>query len=97
MKRLESVLPHTADVVDGAMRHVAEVPDRGAEEIDARGMYTTLTKYERYASHGFKPFEACALGRTSSGESRSGRRATRTQQVGMTFINQAAFWRGQPS
>jgi hypothetical protein len=62
MTRLESVLPHTADVVDGAMRHVAEVPDRVVEEIDAGGLYACLTKYERYAGHEFQPYEGCAFG-----------------------------------
>jgi hypothetical protein len=44
------------------MRHVAEMPDRVVEEIDAGGLYACLTKYERYAGHEFKPYEGCAFG-----------------------------------
>jgi hypothetical protein len=62
MKRLESVLPHTAELVDGARRPIGAVPDRVVEEIDAGGLYATLTKYERYADHEFKPYEGCAFG-----------------------------------
>jgi hypothetical protein len=62
MRRIESVLPHTAEIVDRAMRPVGEVPDRVVEEIDAGGLYATLTKYERYAVHEFKPYEDCAFG-----------------------------------
>jgi len=62
MKRLESVLPHTAEIVDGAMRPLGAVPDRVVEEIDAGGLYACLTKYERYAGHEFKPHEGCAFG-----------------------------------
>jgi hypothetical protein len=62
MQRLESVLPHTAEVVDGAMRPVGVVPDRVVEEIDAGGLYAALTKYEHYLRHEFRPYEGCTFG-----------------------------------
>ena len=61
-KRIESVLPHTAEILDGAMRPVGEVPDRVVEEIDAGGLYACLTRYRHYVDHEFRPFDGCAFG-----------------------------------
>ncbi len=60
--KIESAIRSTAQIVDGGMRPVGSVPDTVVEEIDAGGLYCTLTKYDRYIKHEFKPFENCSLG-----------------------------------
>ena len=62
MKRLESVLPHTAEIVDGAMRPLGAVPDRVVEEIDVGGLYACLTRFRLYMDHEFRPYDGCAFG-----------------------------------
>jgi hypothetical protein len=59
---IESTIRSTTQILDGGMRTVGSVPDMVVEEIDAGGLYCTLTKYDRYIKHEFKPFENCSLG-----------------------------------
>jgi hypothetical protein len=62
MSQIESVMPHTAEIVDGAMRPVGEVPDRVVEEVDAGGLYACLTRFKHYVVQEFQPYEGCAFG-----------------------------------
>jgi hypothetical protein len=62
MKQLESAMPARRELLNDAGRAIGLVPDKVVEEIDAGGFYATLTKYERYAGHEFKPYEGCAFG-----------------------------------
>jgi hypothetical protein len=59
---IESAIRSTTQILDGGMRPVGSAPDMVVEEIDAGGLYCTLTKYDRYIEHDFKPFENCSLG-----------------------------------
>ena len=44
-----------ADDLYEMKRLESAMPGSGVEEIDAGGLYVTLTRYERYAGHEFKP------------------------------------------
>jgi hypothetical protein len=59
---VESAIRSTAQILNGGMRPVGSAPDMVVEEIDAGGLYSTLTKYDRYIKHEFKPFKNCSLG-----------------------------------
>jgi hypothetical protein len=59
---IESAMWSTTEILDGGLRPVSSVPDMVVEEIDAGGLYCTLTKYDRYIKHEFKPFDNCSLG-----------------------------------
>ena len=62
MKRLESAMPARPELLNDAGRAIGAVPDQVVEEIDAGGLYATLTRYERYVNHEFQPYEGCAFG-----------------------------------
>ena len=62
IKHLESAMPGRRELLNDVGRAIGRIPDWLVEEIDAGGLYATLTRYERYARHEFKPYEGCAFG-----------------------------------
>jgi hypothetical protein len=62
MKRLESAMPARPELLNDATRAIGRIPDQVVEEVDAGGLYATLTRYRHYVDHKFQPYEACAFG-----------------------------------
>lgn len=58
---LRSARDGVNDVYD-LKRLDSAMPSAGVQEVVAGGLYATLTKYERYASHESNPHEGCAFG-----------------------------------
>jgi hypothetical protein len=62
MKRLESAMPARPELLNDAGRAIGRVADQVIEEIDAGGLYASLTRYRHYVDHDFQPCEGCAFG-----------------------------------
>ena len=61
-KRLDSAMPALPELLNDAGRAIGRLPDRVVEEIDAGGLYASLTRYGNYVDHKFQPYDGCVFG-----------------------------------